>query len=741
MRPIHFVTALCFIPLLVHGQSADVRGVVADSTTGERIPFANVLIKELAKGTASNGSGFYLIPKVPFGTYEMLVSSIGYRQQSKRVVVSGTEAVAVNFRLAPQAVETEGVEVTGRKRPEQLDVQTSVHTMDRAELKRIPMATQGDVLRSIAILPGIVTTSDVNAQFYVRGGSSDQNLILIDGMRLYNPFHAFGLFSTLNPDLINTAEVYTGAFPSEFGGRLSSVINLTSRDGNASDFVARSNINFLSSSINFEGPISKNVQTILSARKSIFSGTFKNFLRVKVPLSFYDVFFKTTIKNPESPNKYSIQALISNDDLLASEPTDPTYNWSSRSFGAEANLPAGDRLFWHVSVSLGQFSQSRAVPSSSALIPVDNTVKEGSLWANLTYYTDSKDLYFFGFEFNVPSFDYNFVNLLGQPGHVGSSTPQISSWLHYQALGPVVSADLGLRAQVMTLFRGKSLKNAVLPRANVSVNLFEDWKAKASYGRFTQEAITITNEDDILPIFVPWIAVPENLDPERADHYVLGVEGNVTPTLSTTFTAFYKDYSSLVVYNRDKIDAGDPDYINATGESYGGEALVRYSHPIIDLYAAYTLTWVKVNLNGFIYSPRYDRRHTVNLLGSVHPVKNLDVSLRWEFGSGIPFTQTVGFYDKLHLGNGFPDPFYNETGTPQTLYGPKNAARLPTYHRMDLSASYQFELFSFLRGSAGISLINLYDRKNIFYFERSTGQRVNMLGFFPTANISLEFLP
>ena len=732
---------ILLLPCLAVAQQLDIRGVVTDSATGERIPYANVLLKGTGKGAATNSAGFYLIPSVAFGRYELVVSSLGYQQTSKSITVSGTQTITVNFRLPQQSVEIDEIVVTGRGKAEQLDIQTSVHVLDREELKKVPVAAQGDILRSIQLLPGIVSTSDVNAQFYVRGGSSDQNLIMIDGMRLYNPFHAFGLFSTVNPDLVSTAEVYTGAFPPEFGGRLSSVINLTSRDGNALDFNGLANVNFLSSNLRVEGPVTENIQTLLSARKSVFGGTFKKFLKQSVPLSFYDVFFKTTFKNPESQSKINFQALVSHDDLLASAPDDPAYSWTSSSFGVEANLPSGERLFWRILATAGVFTQERIVPNASLIAPLDNTVNEASLWANVTYYTDSKDLFFFGFEFNFPSTEYNFVNRLGDPGQLKSSEPQIGSWAHYQTRGSFLRLDVGMRFELATLLRGNALRSSLQPRINISASVFQDWNAKVSYGRFSQEIITISNEDDILPLFIPWTFIPSNLQPEHADHYVVGLDGNILRNLSMNVQSYFKKYGSLILYNRDKIEASEPDYINATGESYGGEALVRYSHTALDLYAAYTLTWVRANVNGFIYPPRYDRRHSLNLLGTLHLFKNFDFTLRWEFGSGLPFTQTLGYFDQLKFGNGFPDPFYTETGTPQTLYGQKNASRLPAYHRMDASITYQFDLFSFVRTSAGINLVNVYNRRNVFYFERGTGKRVDMLGFFPSVNVNLEFLP
>jgi hypothetical protein len=283
------------------------------------------------------------------------------------------------------------------------------------------------------------------------------------------------------------------------------------------------------------------------------------------------------------------------------------------------------------------------------------------------------------------------------------------------------------------------MRSALQPRLNVGVALAPGWKAKVAVGRFSQELFTVTNENDIMPIFIPWIGVPRDLEAEWADHYVVGLEGKPVVGLLVNTQAYYKRYGSLVTYNRDKIEDTEPDYINAKAEAYGGELLVRYDHELVNLYLAYTLGKVNINQNGFVYAPRYDRRHTLNLLCTIHPWTDLDVSLRWEFGSGLPFTQITGFYDRVALGRGYPSLIYRTTGTPVMLYGEKNSVRLPSYHRLDASVQYRFMVFSGLTGSVGASGVNLYDRRNLFYFEQTTGRRVDMLGFLPSASLNLSY--
>ena len=742
VQTVFFIWALTsLLTLSTFAQALDIRGVVSDSASGELIPYANIIILNTSRGAATNAHGFYLIPSVPPGSYEIAASSVGYRPQVKPVVVTGTAAITVNFRLSQQPVEMHEVVTTGKAKTELLQVYPSAHVLEKAEMQMVPVTGQPDVFRSIQILPGIISTSDVNSQFYVRGGASDQNLILLDGMKIYNPFHAFGLFSIFDPDILKSAEVFTGGFPADYGGRLSSVINILSRDGNASSYAGHANLNFLSSKLQLEGPISQNLQLIATGRKSVFSETFKRFLNQTVPLSFYDALVKATFKRPDSQDKYSLQVFLSRDDLKSSDPDEPDYSWKSTSAAFQVNSLIQDRLFVNMVLSGSKFDQLRDPKASETISPSSTTVKEFTVRANATYYTDSKDLYFFGFEISFPTVEYKLVTRFGEQKTLTSTNPEIGSWARYLMQIGVLRADIGVRTEIASLLRGRSAKSALQPRLSLSLDLDGNWKWKATYGRFSQEIITVTNEDDVIPIFTPWIGVPDNLEAEQADHYVIGIDGNPMPNLSTTFNGYYKHYSSLVTYNRDKVDASEPDYINSTAGAYGAEALLRFSSNLVDLYAAYTLSWVKIDQHGFVYPPRYDRRHAANLLGSLHWITNLDVTLRWEFGSGLPFTQSLGFYDKLTLGDLYPNPFLTETGSPYTLYGPKNAARLPTYHRLDLNLSYRLDIFRSIRTAVGLNIINVYDRKNVFYFERKTGRRINMLGFFPSLNLTLELLP
>lgn len=725
------------LPALSAAQGVDIRGIVSDSSSGEKIPYANVVIQNANKGAATNMNGFYLIASVVPGTYKIAAGSIGYQSKTKTITVSVGQPMLVNFELASKPVEFSEVVVTDRVKRELTEINTSVHVIDQRDIRLVPAAAMEDVFRSIKILPGIVSTSDVNSQFYVRGGAGDQNLILLDGMRVYNPYHAFGIFSIFDSDIIKTTEVYTGAFPPGFGGRLSSVVNMTTRDGRANAVSGRTNINFLSTKLQLEGPAPANITWLVDGRKSLFANTFKTFLNKDVPLSFYDAFAKVTVRG-DLEEKYSFQTFFSGDDLNADNPEDPNYQWRNQAIGFVAAGLIQDRVYIQAVGFENSFTARRDPKLSKTITPASTRLKETGIRTNATFYTNSRDLYFFGFEFNFPSLEYNLVNTYGTARKLSSSFVETSMWFRYQTTSGNWQFDGGFHIDVSSLIERTQGIEVLQPRLNLSYALFNNWRVKGSYGRFTQNIITVNNEDDVISVFDAWIQVPTELKSQEADHFVLGFDGNVIPALSASFQWYYKYYSSLVSYNRDKVDALDPDYINSKGRAYGFETLLRYGNPWVDLYAAYTLGWTTITARGFTYYPRYDRRHNLNLLGVLHLSDGLDCTLRWEVGSGFPFTQTIGYYDRLNLQDVFQQPFVGETGNPYAMLGEKNGARLPAYHRLDASATYRFEISS-LNGNVGLHIINLYDHKNVFYFDRKTGQRVDMLPFFPTVTLNLEY--
>jgi len=717
-------------------QTSSIHGIVSDSLTSERIPYANVMLVGLNRGTAANAEGFFLIPNLNPGTYELSVSSVGYRKKVETLVVPADKSLEVNVRLVSQAIETEEVVISGTRKGRLAEIATSIHVMSPKEIKLTPVTAQEDVFYSLQMLPGFVSTSDVSSRFFVRGGAGDQNLVLLDGMKIYNPFHALGVFSIFDPDIVKSVEVYTGAFPSEFGGRLSSVVNIYSKEPRLDRYSAKAHVNSLSSKFTLQGPLSGGVSWMVNGRKSLFANTFKKIVRDDVPLSFYDVYMKGTAQ-PGGNTKIDVAFLSTFDQLQYANPLNPDYLWKGNAFSASLSDLLGKTVFINVTAYYSSFGAERMSEEFLNQPPTSTSIKDNGLRVNATAYVATDDMIQFGFELSFPTLEYQLVNTIGVPLTLKETLPTTSLWAGYQGKAGDFQYTVGFHSELTDLYYRGGLDGVIQPRISLSYLYAGNWRLKASYGRVRQTVMTVSNEDDVIPAFEGWIVIPARQPAQTADHYVMGLEGFLSENLSLTLEAYYKHFGKLLAYNRGKIDAWDPDYIAGTGKSYGAEALLRAKWKFIDLYGAYTLSWAKLNNGGLTYYPRYDRRHHLNGLVSMQPIDNLDISLRWEYGSGFPFTQTIGFFDRLTLKTPIPGDLELETGEPYTLLGTKNKGRLPPYHRLDLGITYKATFWG-IQASAGVNLINVYSSKNMFYYDRSTGSRVNMIPFFPSVGLTLE---
>lgn len=735
MRTISLLTLLLLHAMGSWAQGLDIRGVVADSATGERIPHANITVRGTTRGASTNLSGFYLITNLPFGTYELVASAVGYRTEVRKIVVRGREPVVVNFKMSQRTVEFSEIIVESERVVEKLDA-ASIHVLGEQEILDVPSAGPQDVFRSLTLLPGIISTSDVSSKFYVRGGAGDQNLILLDGMRIYNPFHAFGVYSVFDPDIINSAEVFTGAFPAGYGNRLSSVVNLTTKQGNSSRLAGRAEANFLSGKLMLEGPIKGGNSWLVSGRTSLSDRGLKHFLRNPSPVSFYDAFLKATIGSETGRN--SFRGFISGDDITSPNPEEPDHSWRSHALAVSLSGLAYERIYVDGVVYSSSFKIRRDTKQSNVIFPAESRVGDDGMRVDFTIHTESSGVFMAGFQFDLPDYEFKFTTNANTQRTFQSTDTEIWLWLRHQQNFQILQTDFGVHMDVVSLAsKGPSLQ-ALQPRASVALRLADLWRMRFSFGVYNQRVITISNEDDITSLFEAWISIPDPLRPEESHHYVLGLEGLLTDDLSMDLQAYYKHYPSLVLYNREKYFPEDPDYINGKGKAYGAELLARFGSSLLDVYASYSIGWTQVTTGGFTYAPRYDRRHSVNTLGVLHPLANLDVAIRWEFGSGYPFTQTIGYYDRLLLSGLGSGPWYGETGLPYSILGEKNAARLPDYYRLDASVTYHFT-FEPLRGSIGLNLANFTNRKNILFYDRKTGQKVYMLDFFPSATLRIEY--
>lgn len=726
-----------FLCGLSYGQKIDVRGVVTDSSNGEKIPYATVEVKGIKRGAATNTNGFYLIAGILPGEYIVSATSLGFLPQIKNIIIRGSEPITVNFRLISKPIEVMEVEILGGQKSEIAEISTSTHVLSQKDLLNIPVVGQGDLFRSIQVLPGIVTTADVSSKFFVRGGAGDQNLIIYDGLKIYNPFHAFGIFSIFDPDIIKSTEIYTGGFPPGYGGRLSSVINVQSDDGNATRLAGKVAANLISGKILLEGPLPGNNSWLINARRSLVNNSLDKFLSDSPPISFYDLFAKAKFGGGDY-GKYSLNVFSSKDAIDASNSTDPAYVWKSTASSLKISDLLQDRAYFETVISFSDFSIERNVSAGSSVYPANSSITDMSLRTDITLYTESQDLYFLGFEVSGLSNSLKYSTGPTKAITLDNTAAEFWGWFRFQTHFGKIAADAGIHSDIIGLVSGLHLTTILQPRMNASYSFDNGWKLKTSVGVFTQRLMTLTNEDDIVSLFEAWIFIPKEEEPQKAVHYVVGVEGNIFAELSASLQYYYKDYTSLTLYNRDKKFSSEPDYLQGKGRSFGIETMLRYKFDVLDLYLAYTWGKTTVSVGPYSYPPRYDRRHNLNMLGITRIAENFDCSLKWEFGTGYAYSQTSSVYYRLSHADLGREPLYADNGSPYFSIGEKNTARLPAYHRLDMTITYHFMYYGNV-GECGITIINLYNNKNILYYDRKTSQTIYMLPLLPTLNISLEF--
>lgn len=739
LRPILLVL---FIFISQAGYSQDkgtVRGVVIDSTSGEALSYASAGIKELNLGSLTDARGYFIIPGVPAGkSFQLSVTYVGYHPRQLKISVKPGKVTNIQIKLVPSGVDIQAVEQFAERITRKNETDISLERIAVRQLEALPQGVETDVFRSIKLMPGVQSTSDVSAQYYVRGGGSDQNLVLIDGVTLYNPFHAMGLFSAIDPDIINNLDFFKGGFGSEFGGRLSSVMNIITKDGNKNKFGLKATTSFLTGKILLEGPIPDG-SFIITGRKSYSTEILKKFLNDKnVPSDFYDMAFKVNYSNPKfiEGSKFLINGFFSGDNVTNNSPYVEDYKWSNNMFSFRWFQVGDSPLFYEIGTSISNFT-GEILPKYSGTRPLLNSISDYGLKMDFSYIFDNRDEIDLGFHIQQIQNKLEFKADNDEKTIYDNSNANIVLFAKYKFLRyENFGLDIGARVNAASL-SAQGSKNAVIePRFNVTFKPFSFLSIKAAVGRFRQELVTITDENDVINIFEPWIVIPVYLKTPVSDHYIAGMTIDFTDNLKFSFEGYYKNMTNLVFKNYGKIYSDDPDFLNGDGEAYGGEFGMKYNSEAMNIALSYTNGYAYKIVEQKRYYPRFDSRHNVNFSF------DLNLGSGWQFGatfiysSGLPFTQILGYYDRMYLKDLFA-PWYMDQRDPYTMLGTQNLGRLPDYHRLDLSLSKKFDL-GFMKMGIDLNVINVYNRKNIFYFKRDTGERVNMLPILPTATVRVE---
>lgn len=719
-------------------ETGRLRGVVTDSLNGEALAYGNVFIEELKTGATTDDRGYFYISSIPPNrTYNLLVSYVGYESKSIQFVVQPNHITELDVKLNPSSIELQTIEKIGQKVAEYNATDIGLERIAVKELEMMPKGVETDVFRSLQYIPGVRSTGDVSARYYVRGGESNQNLVLLNGATIYNPFHALGLFSVIDPDMVNNMEFYKGGFTSEFGGRLSSVLKLVTKDGNKNRISGTATASLLTAKGLVEGPIPYG-SFIVTGRKSHNTDILKKFLNDQTaPFDFYDLSFKLNYGNPTfiPGSKFVIHGFFSGDKLKNDNPLKEDFSWSNDVLGFSWFQVYDSPLFSEINLSMSNFN-GEVIPNLSSVKPRRNEVRDLTLKLDFNYIFDDRDEVAAGIHINTVDTKLYLENGAGVLTDIHSTGANLAVYAKYKLLQwEEFGADFGGRVNLAGLSKNGNF--FIEPRISLTYRPINLISFKAAYGVYQQELTTISSENEVISLFEPYVIVPDYLETPRSTHYTFGVDFILSEAINLGVETYYKKLDNITSINDNKRYEEDPDLLSGDGDSYGIESQIKYSQEPISITASYALSYSYKEVEGWLYYPRYDSRHALNLTFEVNVGAGWHASAIWVFNTGLPFTPIIGYYDKLFMSD-FRGPWdIYENYIPYSVLGDKNYHRLPNYHRLDLSLSKKFE-FSFAKLSLDFSIINVYNRENIFYFDRSSGEQVNMLPFLPTATVKVE---
>jgi len=749
---------------LTQAQNGTLRGFVYEEGTGEPALFTNVYFQKTSIGATTDENGFFTITKIPPGDYILMVSYVGFDTLKMPVTIKANELISKKLYLQKSTVQLEEINISAARQDMTRETQTSIIKIAPKEIQQIPMiGGTPDLAQYLQVLPGVIFTGDQGGQLYIRGGPPIQNKVLYDGMVVYNPFHSIGLFSVFDVDILKNVEVYTGGFGAEYGGRISSVMDVTTRDGNKNRIAGKVDISTFGAKALLEGPIAKaktensaSSSFILSVKNSYLEQSSKIFYKYidenGLPYNYLDIYGKISVNAPNG-SKVNFFGFGFTDQVQYQILQD--YNWQS--YGGGVNFLAipgkspvlleGNFAYSTYKVTLEEQNQS---PRSSAI----NGFNAGF---HFTYFL-GKDALRYGIEGSGYKTVFDFYNSVNREIEYTQNTTEVSAYIKYKWLFGKFIIEPGLRLQYYASLSSIRLE----PRLALKYNTTEHFRLKFAAGMYSQNLISTTYDKDVVNLFYGFLSGPENLQAEfmgkpvktklqLSDQIVLGFEWDIIKNLLLNVEGYYKYYPQLTTLNRNKLyddtpeNADKPDYLKKDfiiekGDAEGVDISLKYDYRKLHFWVTYSLIYIHRNDGMSEYVPPYDRRHNINLIATYITGKKQDwqVDIRYNYGSGFPFTQTQGFYEMITFSN-MGSNYTGTNGELGILYGDYNTGRLPYYSRLDLSARKSFFLGKNTKFDINLSVTNALNQQNIFYFDRVSYTRVDQLPIMPSLGLSFSF--
>ena len=766
-----FITALTAV-----AQDNSVKGFVYEEATGEPMMFTNVYLKGTTFGSTTNENGYFNINRIPDGHYTLLITNVGYDTISENFSLSKGQAVSRKYYLRETSQQLETVTITADKIEARTETKTSVITVTPKTITKIPsVGGQADFAQYLQVVPGVIFTGDQGGQLYIRGGSPIQNKVLLDGMVVYNPFHSIGLFSVFDTDIIRNADVYTGGFGAEYSGRISSVMDISTRDGNKKRFSGKIGGNTFGAKVMLEGPLKKaktpddvSMSFILSAKNSYLEQTSKYIYSYAsengLPFNFQDIYGKISLNAPNG-SKFNLFGFSFNDQVN-NYMSLSDFGWNS--FGAGTNfliIPGKAPVMIEGNIAYSSYTARMKEADTP-----DRYSKISGFNAGFDFTQFfGKNTLKYGIEMLGYKTNYLTYSVYGHQkiGGDDENSTELGVYAKYKASLGRFLIEPSFRLQ----FYPSVTKGGLSPEPRIAIKYnTTDWlRLKAAAGMYSQNFVAATSDRDVVNLFYGFLSGIDNMPStyngeeiksylQKANHYVLGAEFDLSSNITMNVEGYWKDFVQLTNINRNKIysesqadvpDLLKKDFVKETGDAYGFDISLKFEDKHWYLWAVYALGFVtreyeKAVDNDVVltqYAPHFDRRHNINVIltYTAGSKRQWEFSGRWNFGSGFPFTQVQGFYEYYSFQDGINFDYTSTNGEMGILYGELNKGRLPTYHRFDIDVKRKFYFTENIMLEADLSVTNVYNRNNVFYVNLVTSDVARQLPILPTLGLTFSF--
>jgi ferric enterobactin receptor len=777
-----------------------VSGKVTDGNTGEALPYAAIGIPGTSVSAVTNTDGYFTLLKVPTDTSALTISYMGYRIR-KYFLTPETSKANLVIEILPANTQLSTVEVKGQ-REELMRTSTDVGLVQISprKIESLPSLGEKDIMRSLQLMPGITASKESSSGLYVWGGTPDQNLILYDGFTVYHVDHLYGFFSAFNSNAIKDIQLYKGGFESRFGGRLSSVTEITGKDGNQKKFNIGGDISLLSYNAYIETPIGKKITFLIAGRKSwkgpLYNEIFKEFNKSynstrastsgggygsygnrnstasTITSYFYDLNSKITYR-PTDKDILSLSLYNGTDNLDNSRKMSApsfmqsqgiTFNSDNSDLTKSGNLGGSlkwsrkwsDYLYGNTLISYSNYYYNR---NRSNSMTTTNSNGETKTFQSGTIETNNLKDYSFKSDYQLDVFKNNKIEFGGFATYNDISykysqndTTTILSRRDYGTNGGVYLQDkiqffknkLTLLPGVRNTYYSPTNKTYTEPRFSINYNLTNKLQLKGAIGQYYQFVNKVSFEDILAGNTEMWLLSNNgNVPVGSATHYVLGTSYE-TPDYLFSVEGYYKDLHGLTEYTlRINPHPGssvnyEENFFNGTNNSKGIEFLAQKKAGNFNGWVSYTLGQSMDNFVAFSNKAYPSDQDVRNEFHIVgmYKLKRWEFSITWIYATGSPYTAPEGGY-QLTLLNGTPKDFIN--------VGDKNSLRLPDYHRLDIAANFRLVNSDGKdKGYIGVSIFNVYNRKNVWYKQFQIVNNtiletnVNYLGITPNLTLSLK---